>query len=62
MIQGPCLGCESRHPGCHSECEKYKDYRKALDSIKKPDDGGADDFIIRQTIKRNERWTKNSGR
>lgn len=29
--QSPCLGCENRHVGCHSECEVYKDYRREAD-------------------------------
>lgn len=29
--QSPCLNCESRHSGCHSQCEKYLDFRDALD-------------------------------
>ena len=29
----PCLGCEQRHPGCHSECPLYLEFaqeRKAI--------------------------------
>lgn len=22
----PCYGCDEREVGCHSECEKYKEY------------------------------------
>lgn len=33
-ITGPCLDCEERHPGCHSECEKYLEYRKKLDEAR----------------------------
>lgn len=28
----PCYGCEERQVGCHSKCEKYIAYRKALDA------------------------------
>ena len=28
-----CLNCEQRHVGCHSNCEKYKEFRKKLDDI-----------------------------
>ena len=28
MIKSPCFGCENRHISCHSECEKYVQYRK----------------------------------
>lgn len=27
-----CKGCENRHPGCHSECEKYKAEKAAWDA------------------------------
>lgn len=26
MKTAPCKGCEQRHPGCHSECERYAEY------------------------------------
>lgn len=27
----PCQGCGDRDVGCHSECEKYKVWRKKMD-------------------------------
>ena len=27
----PCMNCEDRHVGCHSECEKYKQFRADID-------------------------------
>ncbi len=27
----PCLGCEQRVSGCHSTCNGYIEFRKALD-------------------------------
>lgn len=28
----PCKECTTdRHPGCHDKCEKFQEYRKALD-------------------------------
>lgn len=30
----PCKGCEDRHERCHSECERYKEF-KAKDQAKK---------------------------
>lgn len=24
----PCRGCAERHPHCHGECERYKEYQK----------------------------------
>lgn len=26
-VQAPCLNCSNRQVGCHSSCEKYKDYK-----------------------------------
>lgn len=31
MNDAPCKGCRDRHQDCHSECEKYKEYRADLD-------------------------------
>lgn len=28
----PCMGCENRHPGCHSECDLYKQFRANRDA------------------------------
>ena len=37
-IKVPCHNCETRHLGCHSECEAYatyrKEYAKLRDAIK----------------------------
>ena len=31
MITAPCKDCKDREPCCHAKCEKYKEYRDALD-------------------------------
>ena len=28
FTDSPCLDCPDRHPSCHSECEKYLEFRK----------------------------------
>lgn len=28
MITAPCKDCADRHPNCHSECERYGEYKK----------------------------------
>lgn len=28
MLSAPCKDCAERHPGCHSECERYKEYSR----------------------------------
>lgn len=30
----PCAKCKARTATCHTECEKYKRYRKKLDELK----------------------------
>ena len=30
-----CYQCQERHVGCHSECEKYAEYRRKCDENKK---------------------------
>lgn len=44
-VKSNCYKCENRYVGCHSKCEKYKEYRKALDVIN----------IRRKEIKDNDR-------
>lgn len=29
--KGPCLGCDLRHMDCHSDCQRYLDWRKGYD-------------------------------
>lgn len=29
-INAPCYGCECRTVGCHSECDKYKEFAKQV--------------------------------
>ena len=29
-----CRDCAERHPGCHSDCAKYQEFREALRSSK----------------------------
>lgn len=28
MTDSPCKGCEEREVGCHSSCERYKDWQE----------------------------------
>ena len=30
-LSGPCKGCEDRFVGCHSQCEKYREFRNKCD-------------------------------
>lgn len=40
MITG-CYYCQDRHQGCHSECEKYAEYRKLVESARKEERNGS---------------------
>lgn len=31
MIVNPCKDCTERYVGCHSECEKYAEYRSQIE-------------------------------
>ena len=33
MIKVPCKGCTDRVMKCHSTCERYKEYRAALEKL-----------------------------
>ena len=46
----PCYNCTDREPGCHSVCEKYRDYKDRVNQIKEPKEAGrdADDVLYRR--------------
>lgn len=33
-IKSPCYGCQNRTVTCHSDCEKYLEYRNECDRIR----------------------------
>lgn len=33
-IEAPCKDCDERHPHCHGECEKYKEYKRVSEKNK----------------------------
>jgi hypothetical protein len=33
-VLSPCYKCSDRSVGCHSVCERYKQYRKEVDKIR----------------------------
>lgn len=35
VARPPCKGCEDRSMSCHSTCEKYLDFKKLNDEIRK---------------------------
>ncbi len=35
MLSAPCKDCAERRPGCHSECERYKEYSRERAELSK---------------------------
>lgn len=62
-----CLNCQERHYKCHSECERYKEYRKNLDEINAQirKDKANDAFIYNlamRTVRKAEKKSKLKGK
>lgn len=61
-VQPPCHICTSRHMGCHSECEAYKEFRRGRDAASKQKilNHTVSEFTIRtqDKIKRQKRHMK----
>lgn len=57
----PCKQCEKRHVGCHSACQAYQDWKKALalaaevKQAKKRSDPDIGDQMVRKMWRR-MRW------
>lgn len=34
----PCQNCTERHPGCHGECERYKEMKQEREELHKARD------------------------
>ena len=54
--EGPCQDCDARIEGCHGFCDRYTDYRKALDAyneeVKKKKE---EEFVPRRKYTERER-------
>lgn len=35
MNKSPCLDCPDRHPGCHSTCDKYQQFKQKKEEERK---------------------------
>ncbi len=46
----PCKNCTSRHLGCHSECDGYKQYRTAVEQHNQAEQKrkNTEDFYFRE--------------
>lgn len=64
MTDSGCKGCEERHEGCHSGCERYKAFRKELDekNERKRLENAAINSLIEQAQKRKEERRKKDKR
>ena len=51
----PCRDCKDRKMGCHSLCERYKQWAETRKRPENPD-GGATAFLVEQTHFRKKRW------
>lgn len=62
--KAPCKGCTERHRKCHSSCEKYIEYRKAVDeqSAALAREKKLDNDWWQTTVIRSQKWEKNHGR
>ena len=58
MKSAPCKDCTERHPGCHSECEKYKEYSRERTEMckRKSMDLEADIPMANMRIKQHWKW------
>lgn len=34
-MKSPCKGCEKRVLRCHADCERYKEFQKGIEQIRK---------------------------
>lgn len=53
----PCFGCEQRELGCHSTCERYGEFRKALDEYNAiiAEYNAREKMVVDYQVKRTER-------
>jgi hypothetical protein len=59
-MRTPCKGCESRHIGCHSECEKYREYAAEYAAYRehKIANGVADDYLAVIAARSRRKWQR----
>lgn len=51
-----CMGCAERHPHCHGQCEKYREFRKKVEERNRQRklENEARDILIDHARKRKE--------
>ena len=48
IIPNPCKDCPSRYHGCHSKCDKYKEWKAEWDKIKEKERIRKDQLYFRR--------------
>ena len=60
MTGSPCQNCEDRHMHCHSECDKYKEFRAEVRRInrKRYKHNDVENYFIDKYIRRRNESNK----
>ena len=63
-VKSPCYKCESRHSGCHSECELYAHFQREnamernLINTERTRQAAVTNYIVTATIKHQKQKNK----
>lgn len=64
VLEAPCKQCSERYAGCHSKCQKYQEFRGALDDYNKEERKRSDfEYItaeVRKKISKYDRTKRGS--
>ena len=60
----PCRECPDRYVGCHSKCDKYKEYADELHKIReaRATTLAGEDYEVARTRKAKKYWRRKNGR
>lgn len=55
----PCKNCGDRHPGCHSECPEYEEFKRRLDSLRsRPNEHVVCEYCMDRRTSKERRYGK----
>ena len=56
----PCKDCSDRHELCHSDCEKYREWKEQKDRVRamRREEKSISDALFAGPVERKERWMK----
>lgn len=59
-ISNPCKDCEDRELGCHSQCDKYSEFKSKIEEIKEEriKQNFIDDYRITRVERTNKKMKK----